>query len=121
MPPKEKSYFSQLTNGAASFGEKAARRIEKQYGMADGYLDSPVASTSHRTDDAAKSGPAHDIEQEHRETASELVLRLLPQMTETQKAEIADIMQSMADKNARLLAELLAREGHTDQDPRPKG
>jgi phage repressor protein C with HTH and peptisase S24 domain len=38
-PAKEKSYFSQLVGGIASFGERAARRIERDYGMGDGYLD----------------------------------------------------------------------------------
>ncbi|WP_157874833.1 hypothetical protein [Paraburkholderia atlantica] len=38
VPPKEKSYFSQLLGGA-SFGERAARRLERDYGMGDGYLD----------------------------------------------------------------------------------
>lgn len=50
-PAKEKSYFSQLTNANASFGERAARRIEQQYRMGEGYLDSdkapaPVDSTT---------------------------------------------------------------------------
>lgn len=37
-PAKEKSLFSQLkANG--SFGERVARRLEKQYKMGDGYLD----------------------------------------------------------------------------------
>ncbi|CAG9195789.1 hypothetical protein PSP6_160105 [Paraburkholderia tropica] len=39
-PQKEKSYFSQLLNANASFGERAARRIEDQYRMGVGYLDS---------------------------------------------------------------------------------
>jgi phage repressor protein C with HTH and peptisase S24 domain len=39
-PAKEKSYFSQLLTGAASFGEKAARRIERDYGIAPNNLDS---------------------------------------------------------------------------------
>lgn len=38
-PEKEKSYISQLVNGKAPFGEKAARRLENAYGMGDGYLD----------------------------------------------------------------------------------
>jgi hypothetical protein len=38
VPPKEKSYFSQLLGGA-SFGERAARRLERDYGMGDGELD----------------------------------------------------------------------------------
>nr|8C3L_A Chain A, Phage repressor protein CI [Escherichia coli O157:H7]8C3L_C Chain C, Phage repressor protein CI [Escherichia coli O157:H7] len=40
LPPKEKSYLSQLMSGRASFGEKAARRIEQTYGMPEGYLGS---------------------------------------------------------------------------------
>lgn len=39
LPEKEKSYLSQLINGKASFGERAARRIERDYGMSPGYLD----------------------------------------------------------------------------------
>ncbi|MDE9446897.1 hypothetical protein KKJ30_18200 [Xenorhabdus bovienii] len=39
LPEKEKSYLSQLMNGKASFGEKAARRLERDYRMPDGYLD----------------------------------------------------------------------------------
>ncbi len=39
VPPKEKSLFSQL-KGGASFGERVARRLERDYGMGDGYLDS---------------------------------------------------------------------------------
>jgi hypothetical protein len=45
-PEKEKSYFSQLLSGASSFGERAARRIEKQYGMGDGYLDKDAPTVS---------------------------------------------------------------------------
>lgn len=39
LPSSEKSYLSQLINGKAAFGEKAARRIEKDYGMEEKYLD----------------------------------------------------------------------------------
>jgi len=39
MPPAEKSYFSQLKKGVGSFGETAARRLEKDYNMGDFYLD----------------------------------------------------------------------------------
>lgn len=39
---EEKSYLSQLINGKASFGEKAARRLEKQYNMPPDYLDRPM-------------------------------------------------------------------------------
>jgi hypothetical protein len=39
LPTEEKSYLSQLMGGKASFGEKAARRIELTYGMPVGFLD----------------------------------------------------------------------------------
>lgn len=39
IPEREKSYISQLLSGKSSFGEKAARRLEKQYGMPHLYLD----------------------------------------------------------------------------------
>lgn len=44
IPEKEKSYMSQLMSGKASFGEKAARRIEADYGMKPGYLDQPATA-----------------------------------------------------------------------------
>lgn len=40
IPEGEKSYISQLINGKASFGEKAARRLEATYGMPIKFLDS---------------------------------------------------------------------------------
>ncbi|MDF7676145.1 S24 family peptidase [Neisseriaceae bacterium ESL0693] len=40
LPPKEKSYLSQLINGKTSFGERVSRRLEKDYGMPAFYLDS---------------------------------------------------------------------------------
>lgn len=45
LPSKEKSYLSQLINGKASFGERAARRIEQTYGMGADYLDRDYDST----------------------------------------------------------------------------
>ncbi|AVT58536.1 Phage repressor CI-like protein [Pectobacterium versatile] len=45
IPGKEKSYISQLINGKASFGEKAARRLERDYGMPPGYLDLMLESS----------------------------------------------------------------------------
>ena len=39
IPEGEKSYISQLINGKASFGEKAARRLEATYGMPIKFLD----------------------------------------------------------------------------------
>lgn len=39
IPEREKSYLSQLMSGKTSFGERAARRLEGDYGMSPGYLD----------------------------------------------------------------------------------
>lgn len=39
IPEKEKSYISQLISGKSSFGERAARRLERDYGMQEGHLD----------------------------------------------------------------------------------
>lgn len=44
IPEGEKSYISQLVNGKASFGEKAARRLELTYGMPKLFLDTSNAS-----------------------------------------------------------------------------
>lgn len=41
IPEREKSYLSQLMGGKTSFGERAARRLESDYGMSPGYLDTP--------------------------------------------------------------------------------
>ncbi|WP_152494988.1 hypothetical protein [Paraburkholderia kururiensis] len=38
-PIAEKSLFSQLKSGVGSFGERVARRLERTYGMGDGFLD----------------------------------------------------------------------------------
>ena len=38
-PRSEKSYFSQLLSGIATMGERAARRLEENYRMGEGFLD----------------------------------------------------------------------------------
>src|SRR5260364_422371 len=39
LPEKEKSYVSQLIHGKASFGDRAARRLERDYVMGSNFLD----------------------------------------------------------------------------------
>lgn len=57
VPTEEKSYVSQLIGGSASFGEKAARRLESVFQMPAGYLISPeskiqeVQTTSKSSDE----------------------------------------------------------------------
>jgi hypothetical protein len=55
VPPEERSYFGQLTGGSTSFGEKAARRLEREYNMGDGYLDRPLSEVPEA---AAPAAPA---------------------------------------------------------------
>lgn len=50
LPEKEKSYLSQLINGKASFGERAARRLEIDYSMGANYLDQPVSNVATGSD-----------------------------------------------------------------------
>ncbi len=45
-PAKEKSYFSQVLSGTAPLGERAARRLERDYKMAAGSLDLPPDTQS---------------------------------------------------------------------------
>jgi len=53
-PAKEKSLFSQLKSNG-SFGEKVARRLEEQYRMGTGYLD-----TAHEARGVAAQLPANE-------------------------------------------------------------
>jgi hypothetical protein len=53
VPTKEKSLFSQL-KGTASFGEKVARRLEDDYKMGTGYLDTPIGSQEDLDEGASK-------------------------------------------------------------------
>lgn len=46
VPTKDKSYISQLISGSASFGPKAARRLERDYGMPDRYLDGATGQSA---------------------------------------------------------------------------
>lgn len=63
VPPAEKSYFSQLRSGA-SFGEKAARRLEEAYGMGSGFLDRPVGNSPKRGQKPFLSDEAESLIQE---------------------------------------------------------
>lgn len=57
VPSKEKSYFSQLMSGA-SFGERAARRLEADYGMGDRYLDQPTSISDPAVDAPVELSPS---------------------------------------------------------------
>jgi hypothetical protein len=68
IPIKEKSFFSQLIAGTASFGEKAARRLEVEYNMGAGYLDTPtvaegITKPKDHLQDLLKSDPQKGLEE----------------------------------------------------------
>jgi hypothetical protein len=57
-PQREKSLFSQL-KGGGSFGERVARRLEAEYGMGSGFLDSgAMDKTSNKGQKPPLSGEA---------------------------------------------------------------
>jgi phage repressor protein C with HTH and peptisase S24 domain len=65
-PSEERSYFSQLINGSSSFGEKSARRLERDYRMGDMYLDSPTNSgTSEQPLTTPPPAPRVDTKKSH--------------------------------------------------------
>jgi phage repressor protein C with HTH and peptisase S24 domain len=59
LPEKEKSYLSQLINGSASFGEKAARRLEHDYNIPEDWLDTEPTTRSALDELALQMKPKH--------------------------------------------------------------
>lgn len=91
LPAKEKSYLSQLITGRASFGEKAARRIESQYGMPNNHLDTPYSD---------------EIEG----TRYISLRRSPPKKLEVQQQEIIDCLQWMPSSEIESLIEELKKK-----------
>lgn len=56
-PSKEKSYFSQVLSGTAPIGERAARRLERDYRMGEGFLDTPQHGDTKPTAEANPPAP----------------------------------------------------------------
>lgn len=59
--PLPQSYISQLLNGHRSFGEKAARKLERQAALAPGYLDALGDVPYFSRDGAATAPPAGNL------------------------------------------------------------
>ncbi|MNX71339.1 Peptidase S24-like protein [compost metagenome] len=55
-PSKEKSYFSQVLSGTAPIGERAARRLERDYRMGEGFLDA-ASGDAPQTPEAVPPSP----------------------------------------------------------------
>lgn len=97
-PAKEKSLFSQLkANG--SFGERVARRLEEQYKMGAGYLDTPLGTP-----------PVHSTQPfDENVTPAAIGLRPIPVISSVQAGALRD-MESPYPPGAGYAYE------YTDQD-----
>lgn len=93
IPEKEKSYLSQLINGKASFGERAARRLEVAYGMPVNYLD-------RSSDDEKSLGRQLDSRQEK-------LLELFDRLPESEKDQHIRTLADVVEGYDRLFKELL--------------
>lgn len=56
-PSKEKSYFSQVLSGTSPIGERAARRLERDYRMGEGFLDTPPGTNSRASSQPPEPSP----------------------------------------------------------------
>lgn len=83
IPQKESSYISQLIKGRASFGEKAARRLESTYEMPELFLDTPY-------DDGKPEQSLLDMDFR--------VLKLIELAKALPDSEVDDFIKQMEDK-----------------------
>jgi hypothetical protein len=95
LPVKEKSYLSQLINGKTPFGERAARRLEKDYGMPNMHLDTPL--------DAEFALPRSSPIPNDNAELLEAWAYLLP----AEKAAIMEQIRPMASHNKAVLEHLI--------------
>lgn len=94
IPEREKSYLSQLMGGKTSFGERAARRLEGDYGMAPGYLDTPP-------DDEPTPSQAPLTEQQQR------LISLFERLPESEKEPHIASLAAMVENYDKLFNEML--------------
>lgn len=99
LPEREKSYLSQLINGKSSFGEKAARRIESDYGIPHGHLDQPPTDP-----DAAISEAAISLDEQESKLIE--LFRCLP---DTEKEHMVTLFNEKVIYYNKMFEELLQR------------
>lgn len=96
LPEKEKSYLSQLINGKASFGEKAARRLERDYHMPDGFLDMDISGS--------ENDVSGTMELTHRQ---KILLELFEGLPDSEADELLKTLEEKKRHYDQLLEELL--------------
>lgn len=94
IPEREKSYLSQLMGGKTSFGERAARRLEGDYGMSPGYLDTPL-------DNEPVPSQAPLTEQQQR------LINLFERLPESEKEPHIASLAAMVENYDKLFNEML--------------
>ncbi|CAI1514849.1 transcriptional repressor DicA [Serratia quinivorans] len=95
LPKREMSYISQLINGKSSFGEKAASRIENEYGMPSGYLSQPY--------DGQEETPSISISGKQEEK----LLSLFRELPDSEKEHMVKLFEEKVSEFNRLFDELL--------------
>ncbi|ELQ9311801.1 hypothetical protein R3D73_004828 [Serratia marcescens] len=95
LPKREMSYISQLINGKSSFGEKAATRLESDYGMPPGYLSQPF------NDDDDSPLIAVSNKQE------EKLIKLFRELPDSEKEHMVALFESKVKEFNKLFDELL--------------
>lgn len=98
LPEKEKSYLSQLINGKASFGERAARRLERDYNMPTGYLDEDLA------EDDANENNYNQLTQRQR-----VLLELFDELPDSEADQLLKTLEEKKRHYDQLLEELLLK------------
>ncbi|MEG0230634.1 MAG: hypothetical protein RR970_00875 [Hafnia sp.] len=101
IPEKEKSYISQLINGKASFGEKAARRLEGAYGMPVNFLDS--------TDNSEDKPLPRQLD-----SRQEKLLELFDRLPESEKDQHIQALSDVVEGYDKLFKELLQNRNLDD-------
>ncbi|WP_157832705.1 hypothetical protein [Candidatus Regiella insecticola] len=99
LPQREKSYFSQIINGKASFGERAARRIERAYGMEYGYLDIHIDTNQ------CASTPVILSRQQ------KILLDMFDGLPKTEQERFLQDISNKKDKIDRLFNEMMEKHG----------
>lgn len=99
IPREESSYISQLMTGRTTFGPRAARRLEKDYGMPAGHLDEPYP-------EEPKPGFSRDFDFRQLK-----LLELADKLPDSEVDDIIKIMEEKAKEYELRLKEYLIKMG----------
>lgn len=101
-PQSEKSYFSQLMN-SGSFGERAARRLERDYKMGEMFLDKPQGLTAGEQGEMPPPSPDVPVDRTELTRVNDLELRLLTLFREkTERGKATIMMQAEVAEKSKL-------------------